>query len=592
MKSLNTNDYLKVKKMRRYASIDFLRGLAIVMMVVLHVFMYVLDQNLISDITTLPVINIIAFITLVVAGGCAGFFLLVSAIGNMISMQRNYESGKDPRAVAMKQIIGGLLLLVFAVLTEGVIGYQGALGNLVKADPNWWKVIYYRGYHFETIHTIAWCVIVNGFVQWALASKKGWQKVSRNIKMYIILAIIVVVVTPLIWYLVELIIPGYPYATWGIQPDPNREIKFPLEGVSGFWDYVLKFFLAPLASSVEPIFPYLAISFLGSIIGMLMAMKHEQIPRKFPGILMRVGYSMFLVGVVGFLSCFLIMIMNPTAYGFANDPIEVLKSIILLYDHRWWTTGIGWAHAPAITWLFQFLFLNGIGLCLSILIIRMVEFRGKGATFAKQTLWVRRYGFAAFSIYNYQFLYFLPWFIVTITLQMAGIPVENYGTRGNLDWLGSFIVLGMALLLFEFVLRYWEKIDFAFGLEWCIGVMAAKLLPVKKQTSGEGGRRKWWQVLDAKGSLRDVEWLNIVEEADIPHKNLSDSRLAYRIAIGGFFLFPASFMALAIARSSFRTEQANKYNKRARILAIAGIIFFILWFVLANILSLANLGLA
>ncbi len=588
MKSLNTNDYLKVKKMRRYASIDFLRGVAILMMIVLHIVMFMLDRDtLLNSINTVPIINIIAMIILVTAGGMAGFFLLVSAIGNGISMERNYQAGKKPKDVAMKQVIGGILLLVFAVLSEGVIGYQGFLGNLAMGSFNP-GVMYYRGYHMETIHTIAWCVIVNGIVQFFLARKDGWKIPKRNIRIYFVLIIVVLVLTPLMWYLASVVVPGYPYATYGIQPDIGREIKYPLETVSSAWDYIILFVLAPLASSVEPIFPYLAMSFAGSIIGILLTQKREEIPRNFPRKGMLIGLIMFVVGTIGF-------VINLV---FMPDPIG---GLMVLYDHRYFSNigllpGMTLHVDPlfsGIAWLFQFLLLNGIGICLTILIIRLIEFRGKGAIFAKKTTWVRRYGFVAFSMYNYQELYFLPWFFMTIILQIFNPSIATYGTRGNLDWYSTFVVIGVSLLLFEGVLRLWQRVDFAFGLEWCIGVIANEILPVKKQITGEEGeRRKWWQVLDAKHALLEVESLNVIEENEVPHEKFVDSRLAFKLAIGGIFFFPAAFIALALVKSASRSEPPNRYKNRAIKIAKIDIIFLITWFTLASVLSLTNLGIS
>ncbi|HMF30395.1 MAG TPA: heparan-alpha-glucosaminide N-acetyltransferase domain-containing protein, partial [Candidatus Lokiarchaeia archaeon] len=111
--------------MRRYASIDFLRGFAIFMMIALHTIQDSLDSSLINNIGTLPLISGVALILLNFMGGLAGFFLLVSAIGNMISMQRHLQAGKPVKELAVRQIVGGLILLLFACLTEGIIGYKG-----------------------------------------------------------------------------------------------------------------------------------------------------------------------------------------------------------------------------------------------------------------------------------------------------------------------------------------------------------------------------------------------------------------------------------------------------------------------------------
>ena len=59
--------------MQRFASIDFLRGLAIVMMLVINVIMFVIDRNEITYLRTLPALDLIAFMAIVFAGGLAGF---------------------------------------------------------------------------------------------------------------------------------------------------------------------------------------------------------------------------------------------------------------------------------------------------------------------------------------------------------------------------------------------------------------------------------------------------------------------------------------------------------------------------------------
>jgi hypothetical protein len=584
--------------MRRYASIDFLRGLAIVMMIVLHVIMFALDSSYyVSMIDTIGVINIIALVLIVTMGGMAGFFLLVSAIGNAISMERNYQAGKSPKDVAIKQIVGGALLLMFSLLTEGVIGYMGYVGNLFLG-VNSPSVILWRGLHMETIATIAWCVIINGIVQYLLALNDGWHKVKRNVKVYVILTICVLVATTFVWWLVTLIVPGYPYA---INPLSGNYIEYPVPGVTPWWGWIEDFFLAPLGAEVEPIFPYLATSFIGSIIGIYLAQDREEIPRDLCRRGIQIGFTMFLVGGVGLIVTFLVMFMNPASYGGVSN---ILATLIALYDHRWYTN-IGLAsgaplHVPFDeAWVFQYLFLNGLAICLSLIVVRLVEFRGKGAAFAKRTLSIRRYGFVAFSMYNYQFLYFIPWVFVTFLWQrffgtLGGVPIvfPNPSTRGNLDWYGTFLVMAMAFLMFEAVLYLWERADFAGGLEWCIGFLGTPLMPVKKQdVRTDSEKRKWWQLLNARGALYEAEWMNVVEENEIPHDSLSESRLARTLAIVGLVAFPLSYVALTIANESFKTEQANKFNKQAKILAIIGLIWAVTWIVLSLFLSLNTLGL-
>jgi uncharacterized membrane protein len=95
-------------KMKRFASIDFLRGLAIFIMLILHMIGDYLDiDTLLADINNLPLMNIVALIILPFLGGLAGLFLIASSISNMVSMQKNLKRGKTVGSIVIKQIIGG-----------------------------------------------------------------------------------------------------------------------------------------------------------------------------------------------------------------------------------------------------------------------------------------------------------------------------------------------------------------------------------------------------------------------------------------------------------------------------------------------------
>ena len=360
----------------------------------------------------------------------------------MISMCRNYQSGKSVNDVAIKQIVGGMILMVFAVLTERTLGYNGALGEILRLQYNDWTMILWRGYNFETIHTIAWCMIINGFVQWLLSKREGWKKIRRNVLIYIVLVVAVVALTPVMWSFASWVVPGYPYTIGGTYGENAIPVQYPLPGGASFGQYIYLFLLAPLAGSDEPIFPYLAVSFIGSIIGILMSMDKDKVPRDFPRKMMFTGLIMFLVGLIGIVMGLITMLNNPTLYP------NTLTDLVMFYDHRWWSN-IGLLpgtppHCPEGMWLFQFLMFNGASLCLTMIIIRLVEFRGKGQKFGQNTLIIRRYGFTAFSIYNYQFVYFLPWFLVCLLFNVPG-----YGGDGNLWWYGVALTLLLSFLLFN-----------------------------------------------------------------------------------------------------------------------------------------------
>ncbi|TFF88052.1 MAG: hypothetical protein EU549_03730 [Promethearchaeota archaeon] len=535
--------------MRRFASIDFLRGLAIWLMILVHTVMRWYDRTWIeAGGVEVPGILLVLMILLIVIGGSAGFFLMVSAIGNMISMWRNLEKGISIKGLFLKQVLGGLLLLVFAMLVEAIIGYKGALGQLVISEWEYGVWAYrYRFFHMETIHTIAFCIIINGIVQVILSRNNGFKKIKRNVIIYAILAVICVILTIPIYNIVRYFIPGYPL---GLNPETGIPVQYPLIGISGLGDFLASFFLFPIAGNPEPLFPFLAISFIGSIIGILMC--KEKPSKSFPKKGMYIGFAMFIIGAVG--------VVTAIATGF-----ETFGNFLANF---WNITGL-----YPNSWFWWFICVNGIAIILILLIIRCVEFRGIGADFAKKTIYFRRIGFVAFSIYSFQFLDCLPRFLYGL---IPGIP--TYPTM-----MGPQVILLIPLvfLTWELILRLWEKVNFTGGLEWSIGVIADRLIPAK------GAKGPWWKPsrLDAKEYLYKAEWLNIIPKSEVEHEKLKDSKLAFKLSLLGFIGFPLSIIALFISRTSKKTEGKNKYNRAAMILSIIGLAFLAILLVVLSFIT-------
>ncbi len=557
--------------MRRFASIDFLRGIAIFLMLFLHTITHVLDiDGLLAQIDNIVLINIVAFIVLPFLGGLAGFFLMVSAIGNIVSMYRHLQAGRSVRDLIIRQIMGGVLLLIFAMISESIFSVHGAIANLMKALDDvstWnWQVILYRGYHFETIHTIAWCIILNGVVQGILSRNDAWKNPNKLIKSYMILIVIIVALTPLMWWLVDLAIPGYP---WADNPVTGVDVQYPYLGRSPWWEFITHFFLNAVAGREEPIFPYLAVSFMGSIIGITLSQDRKEIRRDFPKKVMQIGAIVFLIGVIGILINLGVMGIDAFLELWPNLPF-----------HRNWVPEHPNNPVPVLGWLFQFMSLNGAAICLIMVVVRVVEFRGRGKEFADKTRFFRRFGFIAFTIYNIQWIYFLIWFIISSTIY--GQPYLH------LDWAGTFLTMAISILILHGILLLWEKAKYTGSLEWTMGIIAAQIIPTRKV---EG---KWWQSgqLNVEKAFYNAEWLNVIEKEEIRHDLHSDSKFAYKMSFFGFLFFPVSFITFIIARGSIRTEQENTYNKRAKLISLIGIIFFFIWLVLSCLFSLSDLGIS
>jgi len=112
----------EIKQMKRIASLDFQRGLAIFMMVVLHEIQHIYDISWATNIDQLlqksPLIIASVFL-LAFLSGWAGYFLLISAIVNVLAMTKKAAKGYDPNKILAKQILTGVGLLIVGAITEG-----------------------------------------------------------------------------------------------------------------------------------------------------------------------------------------------------------------------------------------------------------------------------------------------------------------------------------------------------------------------------------------------------------------------------------------------------------------------------------------
>jgi hypothetical protein len=582
----------EISSTKRFVSIDFLRGLAIFIMILLHSISDLLDVNTLlagDNINQIPLINVVALLVLPFLGALASLFFIASAISNMVSMQRNLLRGKSPLSIAIKQVIGGIVLLIFAMLTESITGYHGTFGEFLlnPSTRMFWDVqrVSTRWAYFEAIHAIAWGVIVIGIVQGILSINEGWKKPRRQMLIYAILAVIVIICTPFIWDgLYKGLIGagdgiGYP---WGINAD-GSEMWQPDVRTAGFGAVLVGIFVNPLASHWYPLFPCLAIFFIGSIIGIAISQPKKVLFKGFTRTVLLIGLFMFIAGAAGTVFE-LINVMNNTSF---EEAINFYRSIP---GNRFWYPDVPRAYAPFISsfaWLWQFMFTNGFVIILTMIALYLVEFRGRSSQFARRTKYIRRYGIIAFTNYNNQWLYWLSFALIPL---MFGL---NSYTR--MLWGGTLLMVLTTIIFYTIILYLWGLINYRFSFEWLMRSIGYLLLPIRR--TGTLKDKKWWQKgdIDVKGIIQKGEWIDIVEKNEAYHKAKTDSKVSmilsiFSLAIPIFFAF--TIITLPMSIRARKNEGVNKKNTTALVLSIIGIVITVAFFALAFAASPSSLGFA
>ena len=461
----------------------------------------------------------------------------------------------------------------------GLFQFYGYLGTIFELNGHAHDItrIIWHGYTMTPVHCLAVSMIITGIIQYFLSLNKGYLKYRRNIIIYIVLAIIVVIISQPVWDFCKTIGPdGFPNAHIGDGYPGDYKVFMPPLGAS-FSDYFKHFFLAICGGSNHPIFPYLAMAFTGNIIGMLMvsASKKEKPNPHMPKYGMLSGILIFMIGIA------LIPIMGVDFDSIL--PINAIGDITLIHNGLngfwipWWT------------------FLLGGEIILVFLIIRLIEYRGIGKRVAEKTTFFRRFGVPAFSVYAWHRFWAIP--AVILISAIAGQPSWESGSitspNTGFGWEWTILTIILVWVIITLLLKIWEKVGYIGGIEWMIGQTAAffgKNMNKSKGTTKD--KAKWWEhgKMDIKPLFYDPKWINIIEADEEYHKNKSDSKLAFKLSIMGIFIGLFSIFALRIGLMSRKTEELNKINKKAIAISIIGIIFMIIVITIMSVLNLGILG--
>ncbi|MBD3191268.1 MAG: DUF1624 domain-containing protein [Candidatus Heimdallarchaeota archaeon] len=409
--------------LRRILTFDFLRGIAVFLMVFVHVIQHVYDEQWAFNFDILfkqPFYTIIGVFLLAFLGTWAGLFLLISAAVNSYSLTRKVKKGQSPLKVLKYQILGGFALLIVSIIVECFIGYYGAFSNLFKRGISNFSITssISRFYEFETLSAIAWSIIILGLIHFFLIQEGGVKRVKRNIIIFVVLAMVTILITPLIWDMAEFVYPGWPAGQHDWPP-------------ANFSDFVIRYVFVMLSGTIEPLFPFLGTAFIGAAIGIALA---QDRPTK----------NILYVGSIGgflLLGLGILFIFQPFNSYFGEFDFTMNRPKVAMY-----------------------LIETGPQILVTMLFLWLVEFRGSkefAGSFKRYTQFFRRWGVLALSVYSLQALEFIPRYFLQM---MFKIPAA----AGGCTWQQTALTVFFVLIFWNGVILLWERINFKGSLEWII----------------------------------------------------------------------------------------------------------------------------
>jgi hypothetical protein len=411
--------------MKRVLTFDFLRGIAIIGVLLFHVLNIAFSQrveeigNALDGTGTVELYWYILAPILLVLGAFNGLFLMVSAASNSISVHKQWErmvveKGIDKNAafksIFVSQLIRGALIWSFGYLSEHVIAtglvamINFYLGKPID-DPG---MSFLKGLFLTNIlYTIGISIVITSFIQ-LLYLRNG---ISRKTISWILI-VITIACTALMPVVKELNQALFKTDTFsnGLE-------------ATGAGEMVLRFFLAPILGRLTPLIPF----FSCASAGLLIAININDNAIK-PSTLRKFLYSGLIFVCASFIA------------GLALGDI-----------------GLGEREKS----VFYQMFIIGLEIMSVSYLVYMIDFRKKTniEKFARYTTWARRFGIMTLTLWMLQYFMIFP---VALIELITGWPIIE---GGLVDW-----QLGMLLLIlfgmWHSILWAWEKGRFIGSFEW------------------------------------------------------------------------------------------------------------------------------
>ncbi len=424
---------------RRLVTLDFLRGVAIFGMTLFHILfkMYDIEGFMANqeEILNFPIVLLIIMGLFAYLGSWYGFFLFISSVVNSYTFIRKAKTDVIPSKLLFKQITTGVALIILAYFIEGILGYYGDIGYSIRR-LEWTNFAYFKVeiLWFQTLQIIGICLVINGVLLYLLMRNNGFEKVIRNIVIFACLILFVLVLTPFISNWIS-------NSTWLY---PSEETSWPDIEFVYHNRSARTWFLTIINGPKQPLFPYLASSFMGSLIGMLLA--EPKLPKRKLLWLSLAGVLMISAGVI--------LIVLGLPFTFLEQP-------------------------PAIT---TYLLRLGGQVCLLMALLALIEYRGEGKIFANRRIvkFFRRWSILSLTIYSLHILELLPRWILSLILQkQPGYIFMEEGIigRGQEHWM--FLAIIYILLFYELAVRLFIQFKMKGSFEWFLVKVQALFKGVK-----------------------------------------------------------------------------------------------------------------
>jgi len=284
-----------------------------------------------------------------------------------------------------------------------------------------------------TLQIIGFSMIINGIIHYFLMRNDGCYKYRRNMLIYFTLFLLIVIFSPFIHHWVDQL-PWRPLQYLPPEVGLGDHTKWPSIHFQANNASLKAWLLTILAGDYEPLFPYLATSFVGSMVGLSLAQPKPY--RKLPLLGGVISIGLMTLGVVFISAGFVTLGNNRPALG-------------------------------------NFLLMLGGQLGVLFLLLGLIEYRGRGQKFAQRAFvkHFRLWGMVSLSVYVLAIFELFPRWVLGSLYNLIYSSDINLLHSSLFGYGEELKVLGIAvfvILAFELAIYLWSKKDFKYSFEWFV----------------------------------------------------------------------------------------------------------------------------
>ncbi len=396
-----------IEKMKRIYAFDFIRGIAVVLLIILHTGLHEWTSSAALESGSQesdPIINIMVFFVTQ-----ASVFHTIFGTVNGFMIYSRVSSGRNtPKQLFLAGIIMAICLIFWNYLfrllfsaDSGILYFLIGTGEIHVPEPHWLI-------SSSTLLMVGLNSIIIPGVLALLFMKNNHSKARRNYWILGALGLLVLVLTPFMrdWF--------------------ARDVETLMEQGK----FISAAFLGAVVFDNFPIFPYAGFALMGSILGIALARNESR------------GKILLYVGIQGVFWFVIGMIGLQTLGGIDPSTIDLNTTEALLEDtyRQYGQLGISFLY-----------FL--LALCLFDYISPTTQARR-----TKYFPWLRRFGMISATVYVFESL-------LAATFRHLLNAIPWFG--GWNESMGGVIFYGLFLAcVWGLITYFWEKINYKFSLEW------------------------------------------------------------------------------------------------------------------------------